>query len=298
MTDEGQDQGRETRLVPVDLPGAGQTYLDESMVPRVQRFIERAAEEGVDLHFNSAYRTPQHQAALRNDPNAITPATNSLHSAGFAVDVNFSTLPPEHREVILRAAQGAGLQWGGDFRRPDPPHFYVEPPIDRQRAIENATHDYNEMVNPEQSIDGNDPQARIDRRLIEDVRTSLAKAEQGIGKVWDDDSERMSASLYGAAREKGFSGTDELRVAFSESTDRSRAGELVFLQRTGVTASPDPYANRAHLATNQAIAQPVDQIMQQVQEREVARLDQEMGQQTQRQQLDQEQISHGPMRIG
>lgn len=298
MTDEGQDQGRETRLVPVELPGVGQTYLDESIVPRVQRFIERAAEEGVALHFNSAYRTPQHQAALRNDPNAITPATNSLHSAGFAVDVNFSTLPPEHREIVLRAAQDAGLQWGGDFRRPDPPHFYVEPPVERRRAIENATSDYNEMVNPGQSIDGNDPQARIDRRLMDGVLTSLAKAERGIGKAWDEDSERMSASLYGAAREKGFSGTDELRVAFGEATVHSRAGEFVFLQRTGVTASPDPYANRAHLATSQAIAQPVDQLMQQVHEHEVARLHQETAQQANRQQLDQAQVPPGPIRIG
>lgn len=295
MTDEEQDQGRQTRLVPIELPGTGQTYLDESMVPRVQRFIERAAEGGVDLHFNSAYRTPQHQAALRNDPGAITPATNSLHSAGFAVDVNFSTLSPEHREVILRAAQDAGLQWGGNFRQADPPHFYIEPPIDRGRAIENATRDYDELANPRQPVGGNEPQARIDRDLMHGVRASVASAEQGIGKAWDDNSERMSASLYGAAREKGFSGADELRVAFSGRTDHSAAGEFVFLQRTGVTASPDPYANRAHLATSHAIAQPVDKIMEQVQEQEqeFARARQEVAQQR-----EQEQVSHGPIRMG
>lgn len=34
------------------------------------------------------YRSPTVQAALHNDPSAITKVDQSLHSEGFAVDVN------------------------------------------------------------------------------------------------------------------------------------------------------------------------------------------------------------------
>ena len=123
------------------------------------------------------------------------------------------------------------------------------------------------------------PRGNIDETLMRNLRTTLAHAEGGIGKPWDDASERMSASLYGLARERGFTGTDELRVAFNLQTDRYLAGELVFLQRTGATASPDPYANRIHLATNEAIARPASQVMQDVQVQETERLDQHMASQ-------------------
>jgi hypothetical protein len=136
----------QTQLVPATLPGLGETFLDQSMVPKVDAFIANAAAHGVALHFNSAYRTPEHQAALHHDSNAVTPADQSLHSAGFAVDVNYSSLPADQREVIRNAAASAGLSWGGDFRTADPPHFYVEPPIDRAAAIANAARQYQEQI--------------------------------------------------------------------------------------------------------------------------------------------------------
>ena len=131
-----------TQLVPVELPGLGQTYLDQSMVPRVHAFIDYAHRHGVELHFNSAYRSPEHQASLHNDPHAITPATHSLHSAGFAVDVNYISLPADQQRVVREAAQASGLEWGGGFTRKDPPHFYRDPPVDRDTAIAQATRDY------------------------------------------------------------------------------------------------------------------------------------------------------------
>ncbi len=135
-------------LVRVDLPGLPGTYLDSSFLPLIQNFIAYAAENGVDLHFNSAYRTPEHQAELQNDPNAITPADHSLHSAGYAIDINFSVLPESQQQVILDAADQAGINWGGDFNRPDPPHFYLEPTGGRDEAIQNATQDYLRLTNP------------------------------------------------------------------------------------------------------------------------------------------------------
>jgi RHS repeat-associated protein len=133
-------------LVQVTLPGLGATFLDDSFYPLVQQFIDNASAHGVGLQFNSAYRTPARQAALHNDPNAITPANNSLHSCGFAVDVNYSVLPAAQQAIIRDAARAAGLSWGGNFQTPDPPHFYAEPSVSRDIAIQNATQEYQRLT--------------------------------------------------------------------------------------------------------------------------------------------------------
>ncbi|MGH9783852.1 MAG: RHS repeat-associated core domain-containing protein, partial [Terriglobia bacterium] len=104
-------------LIPVDLPGLGRSYLDDAFAPLVQDFIENARRRGLIPTFNSAYRTPERQRALEKDPDAITPAVESLHSCGFAVDVNYSSLPNDSlRRRLREAAREAGLDWGGDFR--------------------------------------------------------------------------------------------------------------------------------------------------------------------------------------
>jgi RHS repeat-associated protein len=136
-------------IIPVSLPGIGRTYLDINMAATVDRFSFFAAEKGVELQFNSAYRSPAAQRALQGDPSAITPASTSLHSTGNAVDVQFNSLRDipggltgdEQRAAILEAAETAGLKWGGEFSNPDPPHFYLDPFSDlsqRREAIEQA----------------------------------------------------------------------------------------------------------------------------------------------------------------
>jgi RHS repeat-associated protein len=133
-------------LAPITLNGMGDTYLDDAFIPMVQAFVAEAQARGVTLRFNSAYRTPGGQAALRNDPNAITPATLSLHSTGFAVDVNYSSLRDipggltgdQQRQAIRDAAGVAGLGWGGTFREIDPPHFFFDPGGDRLTRIRTA----------------------------------------------------------------------------------------------------------------------------------------------------------------
>ncbi|QIP54874.1 RHS repeat-associated core domain-containing protein [Hafnia alvei] len=129
-------------LVSAVLPGLGATYLDDAFLPLVTKFIANAEKNGVHLHFNSAYRSPEHQSALHNDPNAITPADRSLHSCGFAVDVNYSSLPSSQQKIIREAAASAGLDWGGNFRTQDPPHFYNDPRKNRDMLIHKATQEY------------------------------------------------------------------------------------------------------------------------------------------------------------
>lgn len=141
-------------------------------------------------------------------------------------------------------------------------------------------------------------QASIDQPLLRNIRSSLAEAEQRLGKPWDDASERMAASLYGAARENLFTGCDEIRVAFNQATDRHRPGEFVFLQRTGATASPDPYANRATLSTTDAIARPADQVMQDVQTQEFERVRQQQFTQQDQQMVQEPDARSHQMRLG
>lgn len=108
--------------------------------------------------------------------------------------------------------------------------------------------------------------AGADRALSERVRGGVAQAEQAIGKGWDDNSERMTASLTLLARQNGFSERDQLSVGFNRPTAAHPGGELAFVYRDGHTASPDPYANRAQMPTSEAIARPAQETYQQLQE--------------------------------
>lgn len=85
--------------------------------------------------------------------------------------------------------------------------------------------------------------------LNTNIRTAVTRAEAGIGKAWADDSEALTARLYGMALGKGFSADDHFVVAFNERTATRQSGEIAFLQRVGVGASVDPYENRVQVAT-------------------------------------------------
>lgn len=98
----------------------------------------------------------------------------------------------------------------------------------------------------------------LDDPLYVNVRAAVRRTEAAMAKGWDDNSERLSASMYGLAREKGFGPDDGLRVAFNAPTASLRGGELVFLQREGAGVSPDPYANRAQMTTQDALANTSD----------------------------------------
>jgi hypothetical protein len=105
-----------------------------------------------------------------------------------------------------------------------------------------------------------------DRALNDKIRNGVAEAEKGLGKGWDDNSERMTASLTLLAKQKDFNGRDDLSVAFNKPTADHQGGELAFVYRSGATASPDPYANRAQMPTDEAIARPAQETYQQLQQ--------------------------------
>jgi RHS repeat-associated protein len=135
-------------LCPVTLPGIGHTYLDDSFIPLVQAWIDLSQHAGIDLNFTEAFRTSAYQAALAGNPNATTPAApgNSLHEAGYAVDISWNRLTAVQQDQVLDFADTAGLDWGGDFKRPDPVHFYHDPG-NRKDKIRDAQARYKKGAN-------------------------------------------------------------------------------------------------------------------------------------------------------
>jgi hypothetical protein len=126
-----------------NLPGFGEAYLDSEFAPKVYDFIKHARNQGVDLEFTCAYRSPEYREYMISHPKetgtVYPPAKDSLHMAGLAVDVRYKDQDDATRTTIRNSAEKAGLAWGGNFVPPDNVHFYFDPaPGDnRQQLIRN-----------------------------------------------------------------------------------------------------------------------------------------------------------------
>ena len=203
----------------------------------------------------------------QNDPNA---ATARINSGGMHAQERRDSARRWHRDLTPEMMQQ--LERGEIDPRARDSESRLNLPerrrrVDSRNAVESESSEHiSAQLSGAQKLTVVAP---IDQRLIDNIRLSLAEAERGLGKPWDDASERMTASLYQASRKLTFTGSDELRVAFNQPTDRHQAGELVFLQRSGNTASTNPSANRVTLSTSEAIALPVHQVMQRVERQEL-----------------------------
>ncbi len=118
------------KLCKANLPGLGDTYMDDSFYPKVMDFIAKNHATGTDVTFTEGFRTTAYQAQLQNNPNATTPAQagTSLHEAGYAFDVSMRTFSEAQQATVAANAAAAGISWGGNFSTPDPVHFYNEVP--------------------------------------------------------------------------------------------------------------------------------------------------------------------------
>jgi RHS repeat-associated protein len=127
------------KLCSVTLPGIGKTSLDDTFAPTVEKWIQLNHDAGVDVRVTEAFRTTAYQQSLANNPNATTPAGagNSLHEAGFAIDISWRRLTSSQQGIVLDNAKSAGLDWGGCFKKTDPVHFYHDPGS-RDKFIANA----------------------------------------------------------------------------------------------------------------------------------------------------------------
>jgi hypothetical protein len=74
-----------------------------------------------------------------------------VHEAGYGIDISWKSIPVSRRQEVVDRAAGYGIKWGGDFRKPDPVHFYVEPAggrKGRKEAIKKAQKRYKDVFAP------------------------------------------------------------------------------------------------------------------------------------------------------
>ncbi|WP_235858390.1 XVIPCD domain-containing protein [Xanthomonas euroxanthea] len=96
--------------------------------------------------------------------------------------------------------------------------------------------------------------------LHRQAEDAVRRLEQGLGREYDDNSARLAASSAYLAKENGLSRIDH--VVLSENTKSVRQGENVFVVEGALN---DPAHKMAHMKTNDAIAQPVEQSLAQLQ---------------------------------
>ncbi|WP_435815102.1 XVIPCD domain-containing protein [Xanthomonas campestris pv. incanae] len=135
----------------------------------------------------------------------------------------------------------------------------VAAPAMQMGARSNPSHDPREDEQPSvnrQSAVGPRPQ---DAALVEQLRSSIARLDESANKPWDERSDRMVASAYKMAVEAGFKPGDKVDVALNVQTDKLPGGVTMFVMRSGPGASPDPFANRAHMPTSEALAAAPEQ---------------------------------------
>ena len=109
--------------------------LQESVRPLAQNLLRLAADQGIQLKIVSAYRSPSQQQALLDSGRGVTNAGAllSYHNHRLAFDVvptELLSLPDWNPASPLWAKVGAigksvGLEWGGDWKKKDLPHFQL-----------------------------------------------------------------------------------------------------------------------------------------------------------------------------
>lgn len=109
--------------------------LQPSIQPLAEQLVLNAAGAGVPLRVVQDVRTPQEQQALLESGRGVTNAGANLsyHNYGLAFDVvpeEYLSLPNWNPEGPLWDKVGAigksiGLEWGGDWKKKDRPHFQV-----------------------------------------------------------------------------------------------------------------------------------------------------------------------------
>ncbi|PPU77166.1 hypothetical protein XhhCFBP4925_19430 [Xanthomonas hortorum pv. hederae] len=96
--------------------------------------------------------------------------------------------------------------------------------------------------------------------LHQQAEEAVRRLEQGLGREYDDSSARLAASSAYLAKENGLSRIDH--VVLSENYKSVRQGENLFVVEGALN---DPAHKMAHMKTNDAIAQPVEQSLAQLQ---------------------------------
>ncbi|WP_313139319.1 XVIPCD domain-containing protein [Stenotrophomonas sp.] len=130
-----------------------------------------------------------------------------------------------------------------------------------------------------------------DKALFDKICSGVRELDRSVGKSWDDNSERLSASLLVLATQKGFTAKDDVRVASNMPNETVAGGEFVHIWRCG-HPSPDPASNRAHMPMQEALSMSAEQRLAQLDALQQTKAEQ-IGS---RQQQDVELVESGPAR--
>lgn len=112
-----------------------------------------------------------------------------------------------------------------------------------------------------------------DHALYERVRGAVEQLDRHVGKPWDQQSERMTASALALAVEKKFDPKDDIRLVFNQPSASLASGETVHVYRVG-HANPDPAAHLASMKTADALSIPVEDRYRQVETTRLAQSEQ------------------------
>ena len=109
--------------------------LQESVRPLALNLLRLAADQGIQLRVVSVYRSPDQQQALKDSGRGVTNAGAllSYHNHRLAFDVvptEYISLPDWNPTGALWSKIGligksVGLEWGGDWKKKDLPHFQL-----------------------------------------------------------------------------------------------------------------------------------------------------------------------------
>lgn len=92
------------------------------------------------------------------------------------------------------------------------------------------------------------------------ARTAMQTLETSRGQPWSENSERMAACAAHLGEQNGY--RDIVSIQLNKATEQHSAGELMCVQ--GRSSSPDPVANRAIIATADALATPVNESLRRI----------------------------------
>jgi peptidoglycan LD-endopeptidase CwlK len=121
------------------MPSRSLDDLHPALAEKAKKLIALCKAEGIDLRVTSTLRTFAEQAELyaqgRTKPGKVVTRAkpgSSWHQFGCAVDIcPFKGGKPDwespHWNKIGAIGKKLGLLWGGDWLRPDRPHFEYHP---------------------------------------------------------------------------------------------------------------------------------------------------------------------------
>ncbi|MBB5876685.1 XVIPCD domain-containing protein [Xanthomonas sp. 3498] len=244
-------------MTPENIATEASYYFDKS--PKGTPGLSPSQTTGIGYHGDSDYPNYYGAPALSRAIKIDRENAHPVHGVAPQMHLNMQRL---HFNETLLERNGITLPQGAATT---PQEYWDTSTTPPRRGLLQHTQDSHQHISPTSERDS--PQAgraqpgdpgHPSTPLFEKIREGVRGLDQQAGKPWDENSERLSASLLLLAGEKGFTAKDDLKIAANTPTATLGSGEVVHLWRIG-HPSPDPAAHRAHMPMQEALAVPAEQ---------------------------------------